>query len=277
MGSPAVAANPCAGGITPYSISNIVAAGSVTIQPWGLVWVGVTPSSPISLSGASSNSDWSVSSATSVSSGTGSGTAAFIVSISAPPVPGSSTQITITSSNGDCAIVDFASGSENFVTPSSPVGPPPANPLLTRLSVTCASIVVAGPDPVCTAAVDPAGPPPTGTVSFLETRGPGVVSFGQYLHPPALEYGTCNLVVQFPYFPPSTSSCSVGVTGVEAGNVTIWAVYSGDDWHYSSNYVFNITVAPDPPVSNSSGLTASLIHLPGGLAFATGSRFEFPT
>ena len=108
----------CGGGITPPALSATVGAGTTTTYSWGFSWTGVTPSSSISISAVSSSPAWTVSVApTTVNSGvTGSGSTTLTVTLTAPNTVGSATQITVSSTNGDCAIQTFASGSEIFGT-----------------------------------------------------------------------------------------------------------------------------------------------------------------
>jgi hypothetical protein len=114
----AVATTVCGGGITPPQLSHTVAAGSTTTESWGFTWTGVTPNTAISIAIATSNLAWTVAvSPTSVDSGpSGSGSTTLTVTVTAPNTVGSSTQVKVTASNDACAIADFASGSEIFVT-----------------------------------------------------------------------------------------------------------------------------------------------------------------
>jgi hypothetical protein len=109
-------------------------------------------------------------------------------------------------------------------------------------------------------------PSATGTVSFMQYKGPGLVSFSESTFP-VVQDGFCTL---------SSGSCSVPVTGVNPGNVTIWAEYSGDSTHFSSSDIFTITVTQVSSAAtvNSAAMTCTNPSVAAGTSITCEATVE---
>jgi len=117
-------------------------------------------------------------------------------------------------------------------------------PVVTKPTISTTTAVSCVPNPFavgsnssCTAKVS-GGSTPSGMVVFTQYSGAGSVlsACSAATHIPCPGYqrqAMCTL---------SSGSCSLNVTGFIAGNVTIWAFYSGDSTHQSSNDFLTITV-----------------------------------
>ena len=112
----------------------------------------------------------------------------------------------------------------------------------TTTSVSCDSPVAIGATTTCTATVSE-GSSPSGTVSFTQ-GGQGTVSF-----PSGAE---CTL---------SAGTCSVTVTGVNGGSVTLTASYPGDTGNAASSGATDLVVLTAPSISTTLSSTTITVGL----------------
>jgi len=210
------------------------------------------------------------------------------------PLDGETTSIGITVTNLNSVVLTFtppltASSSawlslETAATTSSiTISPPVIGPKvflsLTTTSVVCITTpLTTVVTSVCTATVAPASwalKSPSGIVAFSQYKGPGQVTFKSLPYDiPVADYVTCVLSpISFTH----DSSCSVPVTGVIGGNVTIWAQYSGDKTYYSSKDIFTVLVTDPPSASPAvhAVLNSSGMQVPSNLWRWSASKFDF--
>jgi hypothetical protein len=103
------------------------------------------------------------------------------------------------------------------------------------------STISVGTSTTCTASVS--GQSPTGTITWSQTAGTGSVTFPST---------TCTL---------SSGSCSVQVTGSDAGSVTIRAAYGGNGNNAVSSGTANLVVTPAPTRYLVQFLAAGLTNI----------------
>ena len=139
--------------------------------------------------------------------------------------------------------------------PAMGQAPLSVSPVTSRVTVTCAPVsVVAGSARTVTCRARVTGYSPTGTILWNQT-GTGLVSFGA---------PSCLL---------SRSTCTVTMTGINAGPVTVQGNYTGDPSNTPGSKTAKVTVKPAKPTLSVSCLATAFSSGTNDTCTATLSGF----